>query len=194
MNRLIALCIAVAIALLSVDTQAERADREKPINVESDRMSAVVANKVLTFEGRVVVTQGTMILRADRVTLREEKDGIKSASAIGKPAKFRQKRDNVNEWIDGEAERIEFDGRAERVELFVRARMSREKDEVRGNYISYDQKTDFFRVQHAKDGTTPTGENGRIQAVLQPRPKAPAPESRAPGRELKSIEALPNTR
>jgi lipopolysaccharide export system protein LptA len=194
MNSPTACCILVAVMLLSIEARAERADRDKPITVESDRMTADDANKVLTFEGRVVVTQGTMTIRSDRVTLREDKDGTKSATAIGKPARFRQKRDNVNEWIDGEAERIEYDGRAERVELFVRARLSREKDEVRGNYIAYDQKTEFFRVQHAKDGATPSGETGRIQAVLQPRSKTPPREGAAPGLELKSIEVLPNTR
>jgi lipopolysaccharide export system protein LptA len=194
MTNLIASCIAAALTLLSINAHAERADRDKPITVESDRMTADDANKILTFDGRVIVTQGTMSIRADRVTLREDKDGTKSATAVGKPARFRQKRDNVNEWIDGEAERIEYDGRAERVELFVRARMSREKDEVRGNYIAYDQKTEFFRVQHAKDGATPVTEGGRIQAVLQPRPKTPPREGAAPGLDLKSIEVLPNSR
>ena len=194
MNRLLTLCLAAVASLLSIDAPAERADREKPMSVESDRMTADDSNKILTFEGRVVITQGTMILRADRVTLREDRDGTKSASAVGTPARFRQKRDNVNEWIDGEAERIEFDGRTERVELFVRARLSRGKDEVRGNYIAYDQKTDFFRVQHTKDGTAPGGETSRIQAVLQPRPKAGAREIGAPSLELKSIEAFPNAR
>ncbi len=188
MKLITVLCLAAG--LVSVDARAERADRDKPINVESDRMTADDLTKVLTFEGRVVVTQGTMTLRADRVTVREDKDGMKSATAIGKPAKFRQKRDNVDEWIDGEADRIEYDGKVERVELFSRARLMREKDEIRGNYISYDQKTEFFQVQHAKDSAVPPGDAGRIRAVLQPKPKAPAPT--APALDLKSIGTLPN--
>ena len=194
MKTLVALTTAAALSLASIDAIAEKADREKPINVESDRMTADDAAKVLVFEGRVIVTQGTMILRAERITMREDKDGSKSATAIGKPATFRQKRDNVDEWIDGEADRIEYDGKAERIELFIRARMTRDKDEVRGNYISYDQRTEFFQVQHAKDGSGPAAGDGRIRAVLQPKPRAAAPESAAPALELKSIDTLPKTR
>jgi len=186
--------VAAALATSAMSpVRAERADREKPVNVESDRMTADDRNRVSVFEGKVVVTQGTMILRADRVTIREDKDGQKYATAIGKPATFRQKRDNVDEWIDGEAERIEYDGRIELVELFVSARLTRDKDEVRGNYISYDQKTEFFQVQPGKETKPAADGGGRVRAVLQPKQK-PAPAPAAPGPALKPAETLSNPR
>lgn len=177
-----------------VPARAEKADRSKPINVEADRMTADDAKQVAVFEGRVVLVQGTFTLRADRLTIRQDKDGAKFGVAVGKPATFREKREGVDEWIDGEAERIEYDGKIEKVELFTRARLWRDKDEVRGNYISYDQKTEFFQVQHAKDSVAGAGEAGRVRAILQPKPKPAAPEPAAPGVDLKSSTTLPEQR
>ncbi|MCU0895917.1 MAG: lipopolysaccharide transport periplasmic protein LptA [Burkholderiales bacterium] len=174
--RRIPACVTLVFALaLPHAAFAERADGEKPVNVESDRLTADDAKKVSVFEGRVVVTQGTRVLRADRVTIRQDADGFTSAVAEGKPATFREKREGTaDEWIDGEAERIEYDGRKELVELFTKARLNRDKDEVRGNYISYDQKADFVQVQNAKEFVPSPGREGRVRAVLQPKPKGEA--------------------
>jgi lipopolysaccharide export system protein LptA len=172
---------AAAITLLlalAATAQAERTDRDKPVNIEADRMLADDQKQTAVFEGRVVLTQGTFVLRADKLTVRQDTQGGQTGVAVGAPATFRQKRDGVDEWIDGEALRIEYDGKTERVELFDKARISRDKDEVRGNYISYDSRTEVFRVQPSKDAAGPPGREGRVRAVIQPKKKdeaAPRP-------------------
>jgi lipopolysaccharide export system protein LptA len=172
--------LAAALALVAAPAAAEKADREKPINIESNRMTADDAKQVAVFEGRVVLTQGTFVLRADRITVRQDKDGNQSGIAIGKPATFRQKRDGVDEWIEGEALRIEYDVRTDKVELFDRARVLRGQDEVRGNYISYDSRTEFMLVQDARDPKSATGPapGGRVSATIQPKPRAPEPPAK----------------
>lgn len=188
--------LALALTLAAVTTQAERADRDKPINVESNRMTADDAKQVAVFEGRVVLTQGTFLLRADRVTVRQDKDGNQLAVATGQPATFRTKRDGVDEWIEGEALRIEYETRAEKVELFDRARVNRGRDEVRGNYISYDQRTEFLLVQESKDAAGPGGSAtpGRVRATLQPKPKSLAPEPAVRPIDLQPAPAPPSPR
>jgi len=159
---------------------AERADRQKPIHVESDRMNADDIKQVAVFQGRVVVTQGTFMLCADQVTIREDKAGNQSGTAVGNPATFREKRDNSDDWIEGEAQRIDYDNSSETVELFNRAKVNRDRDEVRGNYISYDARTEFIKVQNDKqqaDGA-PVKEQ-RVTAVFNP--KAKAGDGTAPG-------------
>jgi lipopolysaccharide export system protein LptA len=179
------LCLALAAA-----AHAERDDRGKPVNIEADRMLADDQKQTAVFEGRVVLTQGTFILRADKLTVRQDAQGFQTGVAVGSPATFRQKRDGVDEWIDGEAQRIEYDGKAERVELFDRARISRDKDEVRGNYISYDSRTEVFRVQPSKDASGPPGREGRVRAVIQPKKKdEPAPPPK-PSLDLKPAAEL----
>lgn len=164
------LCICCA-GLSAPAAQAERADRTKPIHLESDRMRVDDAQKTSVFEGNVVMTQGTLSIRADRVTVRQDREGNQYGSASGRPATFRQKRDGSAEYIQGEAERIEYDGKLDRVEFFNNARLLREPaDEVRGNYISYDARTEYFTVN---DGAGASGAPaGRVSAVIQPRTTA----------------------
>src|SRR3954469_11471972 len=127
------LALAAALAVSSMGANAERADREKPVNIESDRMTADDTKKVATFEGSVVLTQGTLSIRADRIVVRQAEAGFQDGVAYGNPARFRQKRDGTEEFVDGEALRLEYDGRAERVEFFDEARLRREGgDDVRG--------------------------------------------------------------
>jgi lipopolysaccharide export system protein LptA len=200
MPRSNALHILIALGLALTATlpaHAEQADREKPVNIESERMNADDAQKTAVFEGRVVLTQGTLLIHADRLTVHQDSEGFQSAIALGKPATFRQKREGLDEYIDGEAERIEYDGRADRVQLFNRARVRRDGgDDVRGSYISYDSKTEFFNVQSAKDAS-PQSRDGRVRAVIMPKKKdgaaavAPgAPAAPAAPLELKPMPAI----
>jgi lipopolysaccharide export system protein LptA len=166
--------LCAAFTLLHADVVlAEKADREKPVNVEADKLTVDDNRQVSIFEGRVVVTQGTMQIRGDRVVVRQDGDGFQFGTATGNLATFRQKREGVDEWIYGEADRIEYDGKKEFVEFFIRAKLNRDLDETRGNYIAYDAKTEFFRVQSGKDAPVVSGgqSNARVRAIIQPKSK-----------------------
>jgi lipopolysaccharide export system protein LptA len=170
-NRLGILLVGACCAgLLAVPAQAEKADRAKPINLESDRMHVDDAHKTSVFEGKVVMTQGTLSIRADRIIVHQDKDGYQYGSAFGNPATFRQKRDGAEGYIQGEAERIEYDGKLDRVEFFDHARLLREPaDEVRGNYISYDARTEYFNVTGGGAPSASGATGNRVRAVIQPR-------------------------
>jgi lipopolysaccharide export system protein LptA len=159
---LLVLCPAVAFG--------EKADRDKPTQVEANRMSADDARRLNIFEGDVVVTKGTIRLNAERLVVRQDAEGFQFATATGKPARFRQRQDpkageKEGIWLDGEALRIELDDRNQKIELFERARVSRGCDEVAGDYIFVDQRSDFYEVKGGKDG----GAKGRVKAVIQPK-------------------------
>ncbi|MGH8665177.1 MAG: lipopolysaccharide transport periplasmic protein LptA [Burkholderiales bacterium] len=191
--------LAVAFAALTYccmagTAAAERADRDKPINLEADRVTIDDAKKVSVFEGNVVLTQGTTTLKADRMTVREDAQGFQYGVAYGDLAYFRQKRDGVDEYIEGWAERIEYDGRAERVQLFDNARMKRGADEVRGSYISYDQPTEFYRVVGAQDNTAGNHAPGRVRAVIQPKSKDAKDSKDSKGMKDKPKESAPPLR
>lgn len=170
---------AFAAALLALaiagPAGAEKADRSKPINLEADRASVDDAKQLAVFEGNVVLTQGTLVIRGDRMEVRQDKDGFKFGTTWGNLAYFRQKREGYDEYIEGWAERIEYDGRADKVQMFNRASMKKAADEVRGNYISYDSETEFFRVVGggSKPGVASAPES-RVRAVMQPKSKEPA--------------------
>ena len=153
---------------------SEKADRDKPTQVEANRMSADDARRLNIFEGDVVVTKGTIRLTADRLVVRQDAEGFQFATATGRPARFRQRQDpkpgeKEGIWVEGEAQRIELDDRNQKVELFEAARVNRGGDEVAGDYISVDQRSDFYQVTSGKAA------KGRVKAVIQP--KAPSAEA-----------------
>ncbi len=125
---------------------AEKADKDQPVHLESDRATVQEANKLATFTGNVVLTQGTLIIRADKMTVKEDANGFQHATAFGNLASFRQKRDGKDEYVEGWSERMEYDSKADKVELFKKARLRRGQDEVYGDYISYDAINEFFQV------------------------------------------------
>ncbi len=161
--------------ILTTPALAEKADRDKPTQVEANKMSADDARRLNVFEGDVVVTKGTIRLTADRLVVRQDAEGFQLATATGKPARFRQRQDaktgeKEGIWVEGEALRIELDDRNQKIELFDNARVNRGGDEVAGDYIFVDQRSDFYQVSSGKGPA-----KGRVKAVIQP--KAPSAEA-----------------
>ena len=165
---------------------AEKGDREKPINVEADRVSIDDIKKVQIFEGNVVMSQGTLQLRTSKLVVTQDADGFQKGVATGGAnglARFRQKRDGKDEYIEGEAERIEHNSRDEQTEFFVRAWVKSGLDEVKGHYIFYDALTEKYLVTNTGgDSKKATGApQARVRAIIQPRSKtAPAADDAAP--------------
>jgi lipopolysaccharide export system protein LptA len=171
-----------ALALVSalctpLTAQAERADRLKKMEVESDQPGKVDLQKQLVvFNGNVVVSKGTLLIRAARIEVRET-DGYQYAIASGKdntPATFRQKREGFNEFIEGEAERLEYDARADTVRFVNKAQVRRLRgnevaDEAHGALIVYDNAAEVFTVSGGAAAATPANPSGRIRVVLGPR-------------------------
>ena len=130
------LALGLVAALQPLPALAELADREKPVNIEANRLTVDDRNKVHVFEGNVVLTQGSLVIKGDRLVVMQGPDGFQTGVATGsdkRPATFRQKREGSNEFVEGEAERIEYDSRAERARRLNHARVENGGDEVRGH-------------------------------------------------------------
>src|SRR5258707_12038096 len=177
-SRLFRLAAVVALAAglgIPLTAVAERADRDKPVNLEADRVDLDDAKKEAVFFGSVTLTQGTLTIKADKIIVKQDAEGFQYGIAYGNPAHFRQKREGYDEYIEGFSERLEYDGKADKVQMFTNARMQRGRDEVRGDYISYNAITEFFQViGGGKTVATPGNPQGRVRAVIQPKPKAAA--------------------
>ena len=166
------MALIICCVLGAAAVRAERADRDKPVNLEADQVTVDDNKQLATFTGNVVLTQGTLIIRGDRMVVQQDAEGFKYGVAYGNLASFRQKREGYDEYIDGFAERIEYDSKAEKLQMFNRAYLKKSNDDVRGNYISYEIATEFFRVVGGgKQAATPGNPDGRVRAVIQPKPK-----------------------
>lgn len=173
------LAVAAALSVGAAGAQAEKADRFKPLNVEADQPGRIdLLNQHVVFNGNVVVTKGTMVIRAARIEVRETPDGYHSAVALGapgKPATFRQKRDGVDETVEGAAERIDFDGRTDTLRFEGNAAVRRLRsgvvaDEITGSLITWDNTNELFKVTGG--AATPANPSGRVRAVFAPREEA----------------------
>ncbi|MBS0292971.1 MAG: lipopolysaccharide transport periplasmic protein LptA [Proteobacteria bacterium] len=170
------------------DAQAEKADRNKPMNIEADALRHDELKQTSVFTGNVVMTKGTIVLRGAQLDVRQDADGYQYGVVTAEPGKrafFRQKRDTPpgqpDEFVEGEGEVIEYDGRADTVKFIRRAELRRYReaqltDEVQGAVIVYNNLTDVFTVDGQKNapaGTSAGTPGGRVRAVLSPKEPAP---------------------
>ena len=163
------LLLAALSCLCAFPAAAEKADKDKPTQIEANRMSADDTRRVNIFEGNVVLTKGTLAVRAERIVVRQDAEGFQHTTATGAPVRFKQRMDPKEgekeaRWLDGEARRIEINDRDQKIELFDAARVNRGGDEVAGDYIFVDQASDFFSVSSGKGDA-----GGRVKAVIQPK-------------------------
>ena len=152
--RAAALAVAVAALAFAPCGYAEKADREKPISFSGDTGDANLQARGGALSGNVIITQGTLSIRADRIVFKQNADNSLSATAYGNPVAFRQKRDGFDEYYEAYAQRIEYDGTQEFLELFDRALLKRGQDEIRSNYISYNASTELFKAEGRADATS----------------------------------------
>jgi lipopolysaccharide export system protein LptA len=182
--------LACAALLLTGAVQAEKADRNKPMNIEADTLRYDDLKQVSVFTGRVVLTKGTILIRGAQVEVRTDPEGYQFGVVTGSPetpAFFRQKREGLDEFIEGEGETIDYDGKADVVKFIKKGQMRRYRgtvlaDEVTGSLIVYENLTDKFSVDGgpSKGVTgTPNAPAGRVRAMLTPKPEGPAVASPA---------------
>ena len=186
MNKLTYLApLMIVCSLAALPAYAEKADREKPINLEADSISMDDINKVQILEGNVILTQGTMQILTAKLVVTQDADGFQKGVASGGAnglARFKQKREGRDDYIEGEGERIVHDARSEKTEFFVRGWVKSGADEVKGHYISYDALTEQYLVTNAGETKSAKGAaQARVRAIIQPKGKnAPAENTGEP--------------
>lgn len=189
--------LLIALAACCTAALAERADKDQPTIIEADRGVFDELKQVNVVTGRATLTRGTMRITGERMEMRTAPDGYRSAlvtAGADAPATFRQRRDatrpGVEEYVEGSAERIEWDEKTESVRFVNKAQWRRlengvVRDEIYGQVISYDAAASTYRIDGGEQGS------GRVRAVIAPRtteaPKAPA----APPAPLRPATELP---
>jgi lipopolysaccharide export system protein LptA len=198
MNR-VAMLFVLASCAFALPVAAEQADRDKPLHYEADTGECDDLKQICTLVGNVILVKGTMRVTGERVQIRRDPAGYQHGTITvpaGQLATFRQRRDggkpNVEEYIEGYAQRIEYDERADTVRLQTRARIRLledgvQRDELRGNSITYDQRNARYFVEGGTPSADPASPDGRVRGTIVPRtPQTapPAPAQLTPSRQL----------
>jgi len=188
------LILSATMLLLAVTAaHAEKADANKPTTIKYDDLQIDDVKQIKTLIGNVILTRGTLLLKSPKAVMTTDAEGydfVVLTSTPGTPATFRQKRDGAgDQWVEGEAERIEYSNKTDLVKLFSKAKIRRLEggrlsDEVDGEFISYDSRKEQFAVKNSVTGESKPGA-GRGTMVIQPtiRPTAPAAASTPPATE-----------
>lgn len=191
-------------ALSASPVWAEKADRNKPMNIEAGTMRVDDVKQLTIFDDNVVLTKGTIVMRAAHIEVRQTPDGYQHGTITGlpdKPAFFRQKREAVDEFIEVESEHIDYNGSTDVVKFSGKAVLRRLRgavlaDEISGALIVYENLTDKFSVDGspASGGTagTPVPGTGRVRAILTPKPEASAASAPVAGKA--ASQPSPNLR
>jgi len=193
--------VAGLASLLVPPAWAEKSDRNQPVVIEADRSGSVeLQRQVLTvWEGNAVFTQGSMLMRAERIEARQTPEGYYAGLAQGSPGKqasWRQRREGLDEVVEGTADRIEFDGRTDTLRLVGNSAVRRLRagvvaEEISGANIVWDNLAEVFRAEGGAQ--TALNPSGRVRAVLAPRsdvagpapaPAVPAAPTLTPSRSL----------
>lgn len=180
------LLIALVLTGAGGIVRAERADRLKPMQVEADRMQHDESRQWTQLTGSVQAVKGTLVMRAARMEVQQDAQGQQQArfwADKGQRVFFRQKRDGLDEFVEGEALQAEYDSRLDRMVLTGNAeirvlRDGRLADQLQGQRIVYDNGSEVMNVdgKDAKAG----GERQRVRAILAPRDSASAPAAPVP--------------
>ena len=193
--------ISILVAIAMSPAFAENADRDKPMNAEADALRYDDLKQTSVFTGNVVITKGSTIIRGAQVDVKQDPEGYQQAVVVGAPGKlafYRKKREGLDEFIEGEAERIEYDSRLDVVKFIRSAVLKRYKgavvaDETTGLQINYDNKTDVFTVDGGPQNRTAANPTGRVRAMLSPRSavNGPSPLPTTPGTPPAVLRASP---
>jgi lipopolysaccharide export system protein LptA len=167
---------------------AEKADRNKPMNIEADALRYDDLKQVSVFTGAVTLTKGSIQIRGAQVEARQDPEGFQFGVVTGSaasPAFFRQKRDGVDEYIEGEGEVIEYDGRADTVKFIKKAVVRRLRgavlaDEIIGGLIVYDNLSDTFTVDGSASKAVGGAPSGRVRVMMTPKAPSAASEASTP--------------
>ncbi|UJF19585.1 lipopolysaccharide transport periplasmic protein LptA [Vibrio sp. SS-MA-C1-2] len=177
------------IALISAPTWAKTGDTEQPIQIDSATQKLDMASNTVTFTGDVVLTQGSILMKADHVVVTRSSGeaGAQVMEAFGNPATFQQQQDN-GKLIHGEAEKLRYQVSEELLEMFTKALLVQEDSQISGDKISYRiDKRELVAKGDKKQGE-------RVTTILTPAKKTETPKEITPqAKEQITEQPLPQT-
>lgn len=173
------LVLALGLSLSASWACAEKADRDKPMQIEADTMRHDEAQQLTLFHGGVVAVKGTLVLRAARMEVQQDAQGKQVAKLWASPGErvfFRQKREGLDEFTEGEAETVTYDNLADVITLTQRAEVRvlrgvQVADQLTGQQIVFNNSTEVMTVDGRVQGQNTSTGSQRVRAVLTPRQK-----------------------
>jgi len=148
---------------------ALEADREQPIQVAADAVDIDEATGVSVYQGDVQVDQGSIRIRADKVTVTQRNGAPGLVVAEGKPVTFQQQPEGKQGLVKGRALRTEYNMDSELLVMIGDALLIQGEDTFKSDRIVYDRAKSVVKA-----GASASGKE-RVHISIQPRKTSPAP-------------------
>lgn len=146
-------------------------DRSQPIQLEANRGQIDQKTGVSTYEGNVIISQGSMRMNAEVATIHIKDGGFQRMEATGNPVNLRYRPNANKPEIIGTSQRVEYDVPSAKVIMSGNAKLTQGQDTFTGERVEYDLKGDVVRARGA-------GDSGRIQFIIQPRSQDAMPSKK----------------
>ena len=144
---------------LSLPAWALKSDRDQPADIEADNTEIDFRTGVRTLTGNVLIVQGTLRLKADKLVGQYTKGELTKATAWGSPARFKQRPDGKPDDVEGAAKKIVVDYASNTLTLFGKASLKQGENTARGDTITYNMATDKLQIK-GNSGIGTAGKNG----------------------------------
>lgn len=190
--------ILLLATLLSVSgpALALSTDKNQPAVIDAAEVEFDFKTGTRTYTGNVRIEQGSLRLQADKLVVKFANEKVQTATAWGRPVKFRQRPDGKDEDIYGEGKRMVLDETKNLLTLYENALLIQGQDQMRGKEIVYDMASDKMtvkggpppkdmpalkpieppagvKVEAPKDVATPVvkdeGSGGRSRVIIYPK-------------------------
>lgn len=148
--------------------QALPDDSQQPIRIQANSATLDERRNTAVYTGNVVITQGSMTLTGNRVTLHTDSNGeIDRLVSEGSPATYQQTPRANQAPVKARASRIEYQAASERILLNGQAWLEQQGNTFSGESIRYDIRQQL--VNAGRDSGASGGTPERIEITIQPR-------------------------
>jgi lipopolysaccharide export system protein LptA len=166
MNRFSSVCPAVIVLVVLAawpwgTLSALPDDREQEIKITADQALRNEKDGMTVYKGNVELSQGSLHISADKITIYRVVEEADRIVAKGRPAEMQQQPDPEKAPIRAQAEIIEYYKDEARVHLKQDAQIEQEGSRVTGETIDY-----YIDEQLVKAGSNSTREDSRVEVVI----------------------------
>jgi lipopolysaccharide export system protein LptA len=174
--------VALVLVVFATAAHALNADKDEPIEVEADSAELDDMKKISVYRGNVIVTQGTIRMTGDLMTVHQTEDGDLDTLVLeGKPATYRQLPEKSQVYDEARAQRMEYYELRNFVILIREAVVTQEGLKFSGDRIEYDtaqSKVKAWSAPAAPDAETkPAGTGERVKIIIKKKDKPEEPGS-----------------
>ncbi|MDE0951383.1 MAG: lipopolysaccharide transport periplasmic protein LptA [Halioglobus sp.] len=155
--------LSLLLYLTPAATYALPDDRDQPIHITADKAVRDEKKGLTVYSGNVKMTQGSMELESDVLTIYHPSEEVEKFVAQGNPAKMRQQPEIGKGIVHAHANIIEYFRLEDRVHLQTEARIEQDGSVVDGDTIDYFIAKELVQAQ--------SNANEKVEVVIQPSPQ-----------------------